>query len=51
QTCDDPCHCGCNYNARYICGTDDITYLNDCWFRHAVCNDPTLRKKHSGACR
>ena len=34
-----------------VCGTDSVTYSNDCELGVAACNQPGIEKKHDGECR
>lgn len=33
-----------------MCGSDRVTYSNECTFGNAVCKDPVLTKRYDGTC-
>ncbi|KAL4232724.1 hypothetical protein ACF0H5_007412 [Mactra antiquata] len=46
QTC--PLVCPANYAP--ICGSDGVTYSNDCALHAAICRDPSITLSHDGEC-
>lgn len=41
----------CPFTYAPLCGSDKVTYSNDCTFRNAACQDPNLTKLYNGSCR
>ena len=45
------CPDACNLNYLPVCGSDGITYGNDCALRYVTCRrNILLRKRHDGPC-
>ena len=42
--------CVCPGKWDPVCGTNEMTYVNDCHLRLAQCDDPTLKLKHRLEC-
>ena len=33
-----------------VCGTNGVTYSNECEFEKAICKDKTIKLYHTGTC-
>ncbi|CAD6219443.1 GSCOCG00004975001-RA-CDS, partial [Cotesia congregata] len=45
------CPSNCPKTLEHVCGTDDVTYLNQCLLRQTSCRDrKNTRVKHQGVC-
>ncbi|XP_071541362.1 uncharacterized protein [Panulirus ornatus] len=40
----------CPFTYAPLCGSDKVTYSNDCTFRNAACQEPNLTKLYNGSC-
>jgi len=50
SVCDPFDNCDCNYDLLLTCGTDRITYANECALHCATTCNPDLQILHYGAC-
>ncbi|XP_042858082.1 ovomucoid-like [Penaeus japonicus] len=46
----DNCDRPCPFILQLVCGSDGLTYNNDCILNNAICRDPSLFKEHNGEC-
>ncbi|XP_068209753.1 serine protease inhibitor dipetalogastin-like [Palaemon carinicauda] len=44
------CPLSCNKVYDPVCGSDDVTYVNECHFNKVSCSDPSITKIKSGEC-
>ena len=45
-----PCRKVCEQKHSPVCGTNDVTYPNNCELENAACEKFGLKLKHSGPC-
>ncbi|XP_071536084.1 uncharacterized protein [Panulirus ornatus] len=44
------CNFFCPQHIDYVCGTDGVTYNNDCYLLGAQCEDSSISKAYDGPC-
>ena len=45
-----PCMTLCTIHFDPLCGTDNITYINQCFLKNAQCKTPNISQSYKGKC-